>query len=126
MSFAPKFNSAQNQGAGCHVKPSQKLGFYQFVGTSLSSRRWQTSRILTIIGRHHLGYAEVRRQLFSRPKQNIIVQPANKETGPGILLPLMHIYKRSPEAIVAVFPSDHFIWEEDRFMNHVQLAAESV
>src|SRR5688572_29628758 len=83
-------------------------------------------RILTIIGRHHLGYAEVRRQLFSRPKQNIIVQPANKETGPGILLPLMHIYKRSPEAIVAVFPSDHFIWEEDRFMNHVQLAAESV
>jgi mannose-1-phosphate guanylyltransferase len=38
----------------------------------------------------------------------------------------MHIYKRSPEAIVAVFPSDHFIWEEDRFMNHVQLAAENV
>jgi mannose-1-phosphate guanylyltransferase len=84
------------------------------------------SRILTIIGRHHLGYAEVRRQLFSRPKQNIIVQPANKETGPGVLLPLMHIYKRSPEAIVAVFPSDHFIWEEDRFMNYVQLAAENV
>jgi mannose-1-phosphate guanylyltransferase len=84
------------------------------------------SRILTIIGRHHLSHPEVRRQLFSRPKQNVIVQPANKDTGPGVLLPLMHIYKRSPEAIVAVFPSDHFIWEEDRFMDHVQLAVEKV
>ena len=84
------------------------------------------SKILTIVGRHHLKYAEVRRQLFYRPEQNVVVQPANKETGPGLLLPLMHIYKRSPEAIVAVFPSDHFIWEEDRFMDHVKLAARKV
>ena len=35
------------------------------------------------------------------------------ETGPGILLPLVHIYKRCPEAIVSVFPSDHFILEEE-------------
>jgi mannose-1-phosphate guanylyltransferase len=54
------------------------------------------------------------------------VQPANKETGPGILLPLMFIYKRCPEAIVALFPSDHFILEEDRFINHVHLAAQAV
>jgi mannose-1-phosphate guanylyltransferase len=38
----------------------------------------------------------------------------------------MHIYKRSPEAIVAVFPSDHFIWKEDRFMDLVKLAAQRV
>jgi len=84
------------------------------------------SKILTIVGRHHLKYAEVRRQLFYRPEQNVVVQPANKETGPGVLLPLMHIYQRSAEAIVAVFPSDHFIREEDRFMDHVKLAARSV
>jgi mannose-1-phosphate guanylyltransferase len=79
--------------------------------------------ILTIVGRHHMKYAEVRRQLSTRPRENVIVQPANKDTGPGVLLPLMHIYKRSPEAIVAVFPSDHFIWEEERFIDHVKLAA---
>jgi mannose-1-phosphate guanylyltransferase len=84
------------------------------------------NRILTIVGKHHMKYAEVRRQLLLRPKHNVIVQPANKETGPGVLLPLMHIYKRSPEAIVALFPSDHFIWEEDRFMDHVKLAAQRV
>ena len=53
------------------------------------------------------------------------MQPANKETGPGILLPLMFIYKRCPHAIVAVFPSDHFVLEEDRFMNHVKLAVRA-
>lgn len=84
------------------------------------------SRILIIVSRHHLKYAEVRKQLLPWPKQNLVVQPANKETGPGVLLPLMHIYKRSPEAVVAVFPSDHFIWEENRFMDHVNLAAQKV
>jgi len=83
-------------------------------------------KILTIVGRHHLQHVEVRRQLSSRDKDTVIVQPANKETGPGILLPLMHLYKRCPDAIVSVFPSDHFILEEDRFMAHVDLAAQAV
>ena len=83
-------------------------------------------RILTIVGRHHLVHEEVQRQLSSRPARTIIVQPDNKDTCPGILLPLMHLYKHAPEAIVAVFPSDHFILEEDRFMEHVALAARAV
>jgi mannose-1-phosphate guanylyltransferase len=83
-------------------------------------------KILTIVGKHHLAHIEVRRQLARRRQNTIIVQPANKETGPGILLPLMHIYKRCPDAIVSVFPSDHFILEEDRFMAHVDLAAQAV
>jgi mannose-1-phosphate guanylyltransferase len=83
-------------------------------------------RILTVVSRPHLAHAEVRRQLAARPRETLIVQPANKETGPGLLLPLMFIYKRCPEAIVALFPSDHFILEEDRFMSHVHLAAQAV
>jgi mannose-1-phosphate guanylyltransferase len=83
-------------------------------------------RILTIVGQHHLRHGEVRRQLAQRARENVIVQPDNKDTGPGIFLPLMHLYKRSPEAIVAVFPSDHFILEETRFMDHVELAARAI
>lgn len=83
-------------------------------------------RILTVVGQHHLRHGEVRRQLAQRPGENVIVQPDNKETGPGIFLPLMHLYKRSPEAIVAVFPSDHFVLEEQRFMDHVELAARAI
>jgi len=83
-------------------------------------------RILTIVGRHHLDHSEVQRQLSSRPARTIIVQPDNKDTCPGILLPLMHLHKHAPDAIVAVFPSDHFILEENRFMEHVALAAQAV
>jgi mannose-1-phosphate guanylyltransferase len=82
--------------------------------------------VITTVSRSHLQYPEVRPQLASRPSGTVIAQPVNRETCAGILLPLMHIYKRCPEAIVSVFPSDHFILEEDRFMTHVALAAEAV
>ena len=84
------------------------------------------AKIFTIVAKHHLQHREVRRQLTSCDRGTVIVQPANKETGPGILLPLMYLYKRCPGAIVSVFPSDHFILEEDRFMDYVDLAAKAV
>jgi len=86
----------------------------------------RAERIYTVVSRAHLEHAEVRRQLARRASDTIIIQPANKETGPGVLLPLMYVYKQCPEAIVAIFPSDHFILEEDRFMRDVYRAAEVV
>jgi mannose-1-phosphate guanylyltransferase len=83
-------------------------------------------QIMTIVSKQHLRHQAVRFQLARRTPENVIVQPENKETGPGIFLPVMHLYKRCPDAIVAVFPSDHFILEEERFMDHVALAAQAV
>lgn len=79
-------------------------------------------KLLVVTAKEHLQFEEVRRQMASRPQQCIISQPENKDTGPGILLPLMHLHKRDPAAMVAVFPSDHFILEEDLFMQHVERA----
>ena len=76
-------------------------------------------QLFTVVAEEHLKYQEVRRQLASSPPGTVVVQPANKETAPGLLLPLLHIYKRYPEAVVAVFPSDHFVLEKDLFMRHV-------
>jgi len=83
-------------------------------------------KILTIVGKHHLQHDEVKRQLAKRDATTIIVQPRNRETGPGVLLPLLHLYKRDPDAIVAMFPSDHFILQEKRFMGYVALAVQAV
>lgn len=83
-------------------------------------------RLFTVVGRHHLCHPEVDRQLAERPGGRVILQPRNKETGPGLLLPLMHLYKHYPESIVVVFPSDHFVLEEDLFMGHVDLALRAV
>ena len=82
-------------------------------------------KILTVVTKHHLA-PEVCRQLADRAPGTVIVQPENKDTGPDILLPLTYLHKRCPEATLAVFPSDHFILEEDRFIDHVSLAARAV
>ena len=72
-------------------------------------------RLFTVVSQNHLKYPEVTRQLMGWPVARIVEQPANKDTGPGLLLPLAHVYKLYPDSTVAVFPSDHFILEEDLF-----------
>lgn len=79
-------------------------------------------RLLIVIAKEHFQFEEVRRQMASRPPECVVIQPKNKDTSPGILLPLMYLYRQHPDARVAVFPSDHFVLEEDVFMRHVDQA----
>ena len=79
-------------------------------------------RLFTVVNQAHMEFPAALDQLVGRHPGTVVAQPENRETGPGLLLPLMHILKRYPSAIVAVFPSDQFIWEEDRLMRHVRLA----
>jgi mannose-1-phosphate guanylyltransferase len=81
-------------------------------------------RVIVIVdARHRLEAAS---QLAHWPEEKVIYQPANRETGPGILLPLAHILHRHPNATAAIFPSDHFIADESEFMSAVARAlAES-
>ena len=71
-------------------------------------------RIVIVVSRQHRR--EVAEQLAYWPEDNVIFQPANCETAPGILLPLAHLSHRDPMATVAVFPSDHFILDKDCFV----------
>jgi mannose-1-phosphate guanylyltransferase len=77
-------------------------------------------RILIVVSSGHRE--EVAQQLAHWPADNVIFQPANRGTAPGILLPLAHLSHRDPGATVAVFPSDHCILEEARFMAWVERA----
>jgi mannose-1-phosphate guanylyltransferase len=83
-------------------------------------------RIFTIVNRDHLRYPEARNQLRSRSPHTVVVQPINRETGPGLLLALVHLFTHFPDSTVAVFPSDHFILREDRFIAYVRQAFETV
>jgi mannose-1-phosphate guanylyltransferase len=78
-------------------------------------------RILVVVASHH--QPEVRQQLFDWPPKNIIYQPTNRDTAPGILLPLAYVSHRGPAATVVIFPADHFILDEERFMACVEQAA---
>jgi len=56
----------------------------------------------------------------------ILAQPHNRGTGAGILYPAHWIQERDAGAIVAIFPSDHFVLEADLFMTHVLDLADFV
>jgi len=77
-------------------------------------------RIVTIITKHHVSYAD--KDLYARPRNTVVIQPEGRETGPAILLPLLHILRLDPQAQVAIFPSDHFVEQEERFMEYVDSA----
>ncbi len=83
-------------------------------------------RLFTVVSESHLEHPAVTKQLSSLPTACVIQQPGNRDTGPGLLLPLAHLYKRYPDSTVVVFPSDHFILEEDLFMAYVDQACHIV
>jgi mannose-1-phosphate guanylyltransferase len=78
---------------------------------------------LTVVARSHQDEAQV--QLADRPKGTIIVQPKNCDTLAGIFLPLTHVYARDPEAMIVIYPSDHFIYPEKSFVEMTAYAIQA-
>lgn len=50
------------------------------------------------------------------PRDNILVESAARNTAPCILYAAMHIYEKYGDGILCVFPSDHYITEEKKFL----------
>ena len=58
------------------------------------------------------------------PEKNVIVQPYNRGTAHGILLPLLHILARDPDAHVVLLPADHYVGDEATLGTALRRAAE--
>ncbi len=84
------------------------------------------SHVFTIVNRSHLAFPEVKRQIASRQPGTVLIQPDNKETAPGIIFALFHIAKRYPDSVVALLPSDHFVFEEDEMIGCLRRACAFV
>jgi mannose-1-phosphate guanylyltransferase len=54
---------------------------------------------------------------------SVLVQPRDRGTAAGVLLPVHWIARQDPHALVAVFPSDHFVGDDRSFASHVTLLA---
>jgi mannose-1-phosphate guanylyltransferase len=77
-------------------------------------------KLITVVDAGHRE--PFRKQLSERLAGTVVYQPTNCETAPGTMLPLAHVLQGDPNAVVAIFPSDHFVEEENRFMGYVQIA----
>jgi mannose-1-phosphate guanylyltransferase len=93
--------------------------------TVIRAMRWSSpERIVVVVarGREHLA-AE---QLNSSGHFELVVQPRNVGTGPGVLLPLTTVLAKDPDARVVVLPSDHFVQNEATFAAAVHRAVTRV
>lgn len=82
----------------------------------------QESHTKVVIGNGHekLYLESVREPICGE----VIVQPRNYGTLPGILLPLSHIMAEDPNATVILMPSDHYIFPAEKFVERARRAME--
>jgi mannose-1-phosphate guanylyltransferase len=57
------------------------------------------------------------------PEENVISQPQNRGTAFGILLPLLRIIERDPDATVVLLPADHYLSDEKIMAGALRRAA---
>ena len=84
----------------------------------------EPSRTLIVVTQKHRRFYEP--LAAELPSNLLLEQPANKGTAPAILYALLRVAAKSPHAIVALFPSDHFFADDEEFMAHVEIALDSV
>jgi mannose-1-phosphate guanylyltransferase len=83
--------------------------------------RWSTpQRIVVVVPAER--EAQAVEQLEGRGPIDVVAQPSNRGTGPGILLPMARIMARDPEARVVVLPSDHYVRDEAPFERSIRAA----
>jgi mannose-1-phosphate guanylyltransferase len=79
---------------------------------------------VTVIAEHHLPYVG---ETFDKKHQgHVVIQPQNCGTAAGIFLPLTSVRAKDPNATVVIYPSDHFVFPEDRFAETVRRATRAI
>lgn len=85
-----------------------------------ADRLTASHRKITVIARSHQG--EAWSHFEGRQAGIVLVQPANRDTAAGIFLPLSYVRALDRDATVVIYPSDHFVYPEDRFAEAVRQA----
>lgn len=100
-------------------KPKQFLDFF---GTGRSLLQLTYDRMLALIDPAHIilvtnasYYDLIREQLPEVKEENILLEPARRNTAPCICWAAHHIYAKDKEASIVTLPSDHLILKEGEF-----------
>ncbi|HOG17371.1 MAG TPA: mannose-1-phosphate guanylyltransferase [Syntrophales bacterium] len=80
-------------------------------------------KILIVTGESHAG--ALIRQLPELPRENILIEPAGRNTAPCIGWAAMEIARRDPGEVMLVLPSDQIILDAERFRSVLAAAADA-
>lgn len=75
-----------------------------------AKRLTRPARILTVVAVHHREWWEDLAP--GSMLAGMMVQPANRGTGAGILLPLLRVLRRNRDAVVVILPADQYVADE--------------
>jgi len=81
-------------------------------------------RVTAIVAPGHRRYWQA--ALKRLPADNIVVQPRNRGTAIGILLPALRIAARDPQARILILPADHYVAEEPVLEAAMRCALEDI
>jgi mannose-1-phosphate guanylyltransferase len=70
-------------------------------------------------------YKNIVKEDINFSQNNMIFEPAGRNTAPCIGLAMMSIFERDKEAIVIILPADHYIADTTSFQNDLKLAVEA-
>jgi mannose-1-phosphate guanylyltransferase len=81
-------------------------------------------RIVVVVAEEHRSFW--RGMLEDHPPENVVVQPRNRGTAAGVLLPLLHVVERDPEARILLLPSDHYFEQECVVGSSLRIALDAL
>ena len=80
-------------------------------------------RTLYVVNRMHEPYYT--QILNHEAAAHLVIQPRNAGTAAAILYSLLRIFAVEPDAVVTLFPSDHYVSDNRAFMAHIRTALDS-
>lgn len=81
------------------------------------------ARTIVTLQQRHLQWAD---QLGAVPRENLVLQSANRDTGPGITAALLRLAALDPAALAVMMPSDHYVDDIRAFNQRIQAATQTV
>jgi len=91
------------------------------------TKRIQEDHIFIVTGERL--FEEIRNHLLTEfpPCKNVqyILEPAARNTAPAIALAAWNIMQKDPEAVLGVFPSDHYITDDQPLLDALEKATEA-
>ena len=116
-----------------YSRSSRPKQFIDFLGTGRSLLQMSFDRILPLVPKEHIIIVTneqhaplVREQLPDLAEDQILLEPARRNTAPCIAWAMYHIVARDPQASVIVVPSDSLITRENIFIESIQKGFEFV
>lgn len=106
--------------------------FHDMLGIGETLLQSTYNRLANVVPRENIlilsneAYNDIiKEQLPKISQEQIILEPAMRNTAPCILLAALKIKKKNPNAVMIVAPSDHFINDEQAFVADINLAFET-